>query len=193
MTVTKKKKSNAQKDPAVKKALHKAREKNAAAIREIAKKESAQKKKKKKKKTMTDKAIAANRRNAQKSGRPKIEIDWYQFDKLCQLHCTHIEFASWFNCDFETIETAVKREKGMGFSEYFRLKAGMGKTSLRRAQWAKALGGDNTMMIWMGKQHLGQSDKAYLRTDNKTEVKVDALEAEARIQHLLKLRNKSEE
>ena len=33
-----------------------------------------------------------------------------------------------------------------------------GKKSLRRAQFHKALNGDTKMMVWLGKQYLGQKD-----------------------------------
>ena len=33
-----------------------------------------------------------------------------------------------------------------------------GKKSLRRAQFQKALNGDTKMMVWLGKQYLGQKD-----------------------------------
>lgn len=36
---------------------------------------------------------------------------------------------------------------------------GEGKISLRRAQFQRALGGSDTMQIWLGKQWLGQADK----------------------------------
>ena len=36
--------------------------------------------------------------------------------------------------------------------------AGAGNVSLRRAQWAAAMKGDRTMLVWLGKQNLGQRD-----------------------------------
>ena len=35
----------------------------------------------------------------------------------------------------------------------------MGRISLRRAQFEKALSGNVVMQIWLGKQHLDQRDK----------------------------------
>jgi hypothetical protein len=35
----------------------------------------------------------------------------------------------------------------------------MGRISLRRAQFEKALGGNVAMQIWLGKQHLDQKEK----------------------------------
>ena len=94
-----------------------------------------------------------------KGGRPLTEIDWDEFDKLCALQCTQVEIADWFGCTDDTIQTAVKREKGVGFSEYYKRKSSKGLISLRRAQYLLATEGRNpTMLIWLGKQHLGQTD-----------------------------------
>jgi len=91
--------------------------------------------------------------------RPRKEINWDEFDKLCQIQCTQVEIANWFECSVDTIDRAVKREQEMGFAEYFEQKASKGKISLRRQQWQLALKGDKTMLIWLGKQHLEQRDK----------------------------------
>lgn len=92
-------------------------------------------------------------------GFPVIPIDWEQFDKLCALHCTLEEFANYFNCSIDTIEDRVLKEHGVRFSDYLRQKSGSGKISLRRKQYQTAMSGNVTMMIWLGKQWLGQSDK----------------------------------
>ncbi len=104
------------------------------------------------------KMTAAARINGKKGGRPKFDIDWREFDKLCLLQCTLDEFAGWFGCSEDTIERAVKRERRMGFAEYLKQKRAGGKVSLRRAQWVSALSGDKTLLIWLGKQYLGQVD-----------------------------------
>jgi hypothetical protein len=101
-----------------------------------------------------------------KRGRPKIQINWEEFDKLCSIHCTQLELAAWFKCTVDTIENTVKREKGMIFSEYYAQKSSPGKISLRRKQWELALKGDKTMIIWLGKQHLGQADKAESKNEH---------------------------
>jgi len=107
-----------------------------------------------------------------KGGRPLILIDWESFDKLCALHCTLVEISEWFNCSEDTIERAVKREKLLGFAEYFKRKSSKGKTSLRRAQYELAMKGNCTMLIWLGKQHLEQSDKYEAKEELKVENKV---------------------
>ena len=94
-----------------------------------------------------------------KGGRPLTKIDWDEFDKLCALQCTQVEIAEWFGCTDDTIQTAVKREKGVGFSEYYKRKSAKGRVSLRRAQYLVATDIRNpTMLIWLGKQYLGQKE-----------------------------------
>ncbi len=91
--------------------------------------------------------------------RPRIKINWDEFDKLCVMQATLEEIASWFDCSVDTIERACSREKKKGFAEYFQQKAGRGKISLRRKQFEMAQSGDRTMLVWLGKQYLKQTDK----------------------------------
>ncbi|MEB3218967.1 MAG: hypothetical protein VKN72_22405 [Nostocales cyanobacterium 94392] len=92
-------------------------------------------------------------------GRPRIEIDWKEFDKLCGLQCTLEEIAGWFNCSIDTIENRVKEVHGITFSEYFSQKRASGRISLRRKQYESAMSGNTALLIWLGKQYLNQSDK----------------------------------
>lgn len=94
-----------------------------------------------------------------KDGRPLVEIDWEQFDKLCALQCTRVEIAGYFNCSPATISRACQREQGMTFDEYYGIKASAGKISLRRAQIKYAEKGNSQLLIWLGKQNLGQREK----------------------------------
>jgi hypothetical protein len=92
-----------------------------------------------------------------KVGRPLIEIDWKEFDKLCGLQCTQEDIADFFECSVDTISRAVKREKGKSFAEYFALKKKKGQISLRRMQW-KLAETSVAMSIWLGKQYLDQRE-----------------------------------
>lgn len=92
--------------------------------------------------------------------RPKIELNWDEFDKLCAIQCTQREIADWFDCSIDTIERAVVREKKTPYADYYEQKASKGKISLRRQQWQLAMKGDKTMLIWLGKQYLDQNERA---------------------------------
>ena len=113
-----------------------------------------------------------------KMGRPKIEIDWTEFNKLCGLQCSLEEIAGWFNCSVDTIENRVKEVHGITFSEYFAQKRSSGKISLRRKQYEAAMAGNPTLLIWLGKQYLGQSDKQDLSINDITSRPTDDLRKE---------------
>jgi len=92
-------------------------------------------------------------------GRPRIEIDIEQLKNLVRIQCTAEECAIVLCVDADTINARLKDAGEKTFSEFYKRYAEEGKTSLRRAQWKLALEGNPTMLIWMGKQILGQTDK----------------------------------
>ena len=95
---------------------------------------------------------------------PRVPINWVDFDKLCAMQCTVLEIAEWFNCSEETIKRAVKRAKHMTFEQYAAAKRTQGHIALRRRQFEVANKGNVTMLIWLGKQWLGQRDKTETTT-----------------------------
>ena len=92
-----------------------------------------------------------------KMGRPKIEIDWKQLKKLCNLQCTLEEISNWFECSEDTIERRIKEEHTITFAEFFKKHNAGGKISLRRNQF-KLSEKSAAMAIWLGKNYLGQRD-----------------------------------
>lgn len=100
-------------------------------------------------------------------GRPQITIDWEQMDKLLAIQCTLREVSSWFDCSEDTIERCCKREKGVTFAEYFAIKRHKGLISLRRKQYEVAMAGSIPMLIFLGKNYLGQSDKIETVSEDK--------------------------
>lgn len=101
----------------------------------------------------------AKRPPKKKAGRPRVNINWDELNKLCALQCTLIEIAYFFNCSVDTIERRIKSVKKETFADYYKKHSSEGKISLRRAQYSKALEGNVPMLIWLGKQTLGQKDK----------------------------------
>lgn len=83
-------------------------------------------------------------------GRPKADIDMVLVQKLASIHCTLREIADIIGVDKETIRNRCGRELELGKAQ--------GKASLRRRQWEVAESGNATMLIWLGKQYLEQSD-----------------------------------
>lgn len=124
-----------------------------------------------------------------KPGRPRKEISLAEMEKLLRMHCTLLEVAAWFNCSVDIIERRVLEATGKRFAEFSGEKRNAGKASLRRVQFNKALKGDRTMMVWLGKQYLDQSDKSEVKQHGTLEIyamKDD--ERRARIEELTRRR-----
>lgn len=92
-------------------------------------------------------------------GRPKIEIDFETVKKLCKIQCTLEEIAGYLDCSEDTVERRVEEVYGMKFADFFKRHSAGGKMSLRRKQFDSAMGGNTALLIFLGKQYLGQSDK----------------------------------
>ena len=89
--------------------------------------------------------------------RPLKQIPKDDFEKLCGLQCTKEEICSFFDVTDKTLENWCKRTYERGFSEVFQEKRGLGKISLRRAQFELAKK-NAAMAIFLGKNYLGQRD-----------------------------------
>ena len=86
-------------------------------------------------------------------GRPGIKFTDEQKElirRLSELFCSQTEIAYALGVNRSTIERHAKDLMADGKAR--------GRVKLRRAQMDKALEGNPTMLIWLGKQMLGQSD-----------------------------------
>jgi len=90
-------------------------------------------------------------------GRPRVEFDLTQIEGLGSIMATHEEIASVMGCSVSTVQDRMKGDEDFSMA-YKKGQAG-GKLSLRRAQQQAVGRGNITMMIWLGKQWLGQKDQ----------------------------------
>ena len=81
----------------------------------------------------------------------KYNIDTSKVEQLSSFGCTNIEIASFFGCSSDLLEKS--------YSEFLTKGREKGKIRLRQLQWKVAEQGNVSMLIWLGKQVLGQSDK----------------------------------
>jgi hypothetical protein len=89
-----------------------------------------------------------------KTGRKPLAINAKVVEGMARVGATDTEIAAFLRCSVDTI---TRR-----FAEILDKSRGSMKISLRRLQWAAAKRGDRTMLIWLGKQYLAQSDKQEL-------------------------------
>lgn len=86
-------------------------------------------------------------------GKPKFIVDYEACEKLASLMCTQAEIASYLGCSLALLEHDKK------FQEVHRKGMDKGKMSFRRMQYKAAEEGNSTMLVWLGKQYLGQKDQ----------------------------------
>ena len=91
-------------------------------------------------------------------GRPKIDIDWEEFEDQCAMQCTLREIADHFNCSQMTIERKVKEQYNCCFVDVFKRKRQKGLMSLRAGLFELAKKQGN-VAIFLAKNWLGMSDK----------------------------------
>ncbi len=90
--------------------------------------------------------------------RPEKPIDWKKVDSLLMAGCLGTEIAEHFDMHADTLYRRIEEKYGIGFTAYCSLKRAQGNSILRAKQFEKALSLDNTMLIWLGKNRLGQSE-----------------------------------
>jgi AraC-like DNA-binding protein len=83
-------------------------------------------------------------------GRKKTVIPEEEFQKLAELHCTWKEIADFYDVPENTLRD--------NFRDLYTKGTTITKQRLRQAQLKLALGGDRVMLIWLGKNLLGQQD-----------------------------------
>jgi hypothetical protein len=86
-------------------------------------------------------------------GRPKKPIEYVAVRKLAALQCTQDEIASFLKLSVDTLTRDAK------FCGAYKTGNDKGRMSLRRHQWRALEAGNTTMLVWLGKQYLGQRDR----------------------------------
>lgn len=104
-----------------------------------------------------------------KVGRPAIVFtdDMIRnFEILMGLPCvTEEAIAEVLRVDCDTMVKWIKKTYGVNFSELRTIKRQGCVTKLAAKQYEQAMRGNTTMLIWLGKQWLGQSDKVDQKID----------------------------
>ena len=83
-------------------------------------------------------------------GRNKVVIPEEQVAQLSEYHCTNKEMADFFDVPLQTFMD--------NFRDIITKHRIITKQRLRKKQLEVALSGDKTMLIWLGKQMLGQTE-----------------------------------
>lgn len=98
-------------------------------------------------------------------GRPPAKIDWVKVEELTVAGCMGSEIAGVLGVAPITLYEHVEKNYGIKFSEFRQQFLSKGDAGIRVSQFKKALKGDNSMLIWLGKNRLGQKDKSQSELD----------------------------
>lgn len=110
-----------------------------------------------------------------KVGRPKIEFseqDWEKIIGLIRIQCTAEEICGIFGFSEDTLSRRIQEADWLdanSFAELYKKHQHEGKASLRRAQWKAAMDGNPTMLVWLGKNNLGQTDQQAITLSGDSE------------------------
>ena len=103
-------------------------------------------------------------------GRPEKHFDWKVLDAILQFKASKRDCAELINISEDTIERRIKKKFQLTFSEYRDRKMAQPRHSIARRQYEIAMAGNATMLIWLGKQWLGQTEKQEI--DQTTTAKI---------------------
>ncbi len=90
--------------------------------------------------------------------RPEKPINWKLVDDLLIADCHGTEIAAHFDMHPNTFYDRVVAQYNMSFTEYSLEKKQKGNSIIRAKQFDKAIKGDNTMLVWLGKNRLKQAE-----------------------------------
>ena len=110
------------------------------------------------------KPIKKAKTTKKKVGRPKIELNLDELERLSRLNCTMPEISAYFDIPLRTLEDKFTNEPEV--RKAIEKGRATGMLSLRRKQIQIMEDTNNsTMAIWLGKQMLGQTDRQEIRQD----------------------------
>ena len=102
------------------------------------------------------------------AGRPEIVLDVKQAAIFGYFRATFDTMADYLGCHVDTIRKAMQDEESEFSKAYKKSFSGM-KMKLSEAQVKAALEGNATLLIWLGKQYLGQKDSVDNGNDSAPE------------------------
>lgn len=109
-----------------------------------------------------------------KEGTYSKPIDWDMLDRLFITGSNITQAAAALRVNRETLYRRCLEEKNMALPTYYQQKFEEGNTILYNAQYEKAVEDRNpTMLIWLGKQRLGQKENLEDKINEEIEKKFD--------------------
>lgn len=104
--------------------------------------------------------LTSNKKTGPKGpSKPLSDSEFQQIIGMIEIACTRDEICSVLDMSDDTLNRRLKDRGEVNFAALHKKHSGVCNSSLRRLQWEGAKKGNVTMLIWLGKQWLGQTDK----------------------------------
>jgi len=112
--------------------------------------------------SLPPKALGKHEATILKLERPQGEqrklVDIELAKKLCGLYSTGEEIARFLGVDYNTLMNRIKEHGYTNFPKFYIKSLGATRIKVRQYQWELAMAGNASMLIWLGKQYLGQRE-----------------------------------
>ena len=107
------------------------------------------------------------------AGRKKAVIDWEIVDKQLIAGYVGTEVAAHLGICADTLYRHCQEDKKMDFAVYLQEKRAKGNGLIKLAQFDEAINNrDRGMLIWLGKNRLGQNDKQEVEHKGKVPLQI---------------------
>lgn len=115
---------------------------------------------------------------ASKTGRTPAVIDWDTVGKLLEADCKTVDIARQLGVSEMTLYRRCKSDLNVSYVTFSQQKKMLGDNLLRAKQYQTAMSGNTTMLVWLGKQRLGQSDKNELTGKDGERIVIEVVRRE---------------
>lgn len=110
-------------------------------------------------------------------------IDWKKVDDMLIAGCNGVQVAAAIGVHPDTLYNRCFDDHGINFSAYLQQKRAVGDSTIHSAQYEAAVSKKNVaMLIWLGKQRLGQKERSEDEVNKDSELKFDL-----KMAHLIKI------
>ena len=100
-----------------------------------------------------------NKRGPKGPSKLLSDNDFQRLLNMVRIQCTQTELCSILGMSDTTLNRRLQERGYENFLDLYKRHNDEGRMSLRRMQWQAAENGNSTMLVWLGKQYLGQKDK----------------------------------
>jgi len=103
-------------------------------------------------------------------GPPRKPFDWSKLDAILQYGAKLTDAADIMDVHPDTLSKKIKATHKMSYPEYRDKKMSKVRVGLAQKQVEVAMAGNVSMLIWLGKNWLGQSDTPPLKDEEQNEL-----------------------